>query len=40
MSTSQNSPADTACQYDEYIAPMPYVYYLHADPDWSVISLV
>ena len=38
MSTSQNSPADTACQYDEYIAPMPYIYYLHADPHMRVID--
>ena len=38
MSTSQNSPADTACQYDDYIVPMPYFYYLHADPDMRVID--
>ena len=38
MSTVQNSPADTACQYDDCIVPMPYLYYLHADPDLRVID--
>ena len=38
MSTSQNSPAATACQYDDYIVPMPYFYYLTADPEMRVID--
>ncbi len=38
MSASQNSPADTACQYDDYIVPMPYFYYLTADPEMRVID--
>ena len=33
LSACQNSPAATACQYDEYIVPMPYLYYLHAEAD-------
>ena len=38
MSASHNSPADTARQYDDYIVPMPYFYYLTADPDMRVID--
>ena len=33
MSACQNSPAATACQYDDYIVHMPYFYYLMQTPD-------
>ena len=38
MSAHQNSPADTACQYDDYIVPMPYFYYLNVGPGRPVLD--